>query len=499
MPFDWHRPQTADIFAGITVAFVAIPQSLAYAEIAGVPAYLGLYATAFPALLAAFFVNSRYLQTGPVATTSLLAFGALAPLAVVGSPRYVALASLLALLVGVIRLTLGFLRLGRIADFMSQPVLLGFTSAAAVLIIGSQSDKVTGVVDASGSLMGKLIHVVAHPGEWQAVPIAVALGTAVVILGGRRLHPLFPGVLVAAIGGILLGRFGNYPGTMVGDIPQAFPQLDLAIDWAAIPGLFIPAVVIAMLGFAEPTAIARTFAAQDRERWDANRELISQGVANLASGVVGGFPVGGSFARSSINHMAGARTPWAGAVTGLAIIAFLPFARLLSTLPQAVLGGIVIVAISKFLRFGAMTKIAKVSAPQATIAWVTAGATLLLAPRVDLAIVVGVGSALAVHVVREASGVTVHSSYRDGTLTLAPRGVLFFASASRFQDELLEGLAAHPEARALTLDLVQLGRVDYGGAATLAEVMHAAATAGLTVEMINPPARVSRLLSAFAD
>lgn len=496
---DQRRPTVADIVAGVTVAFIAIPQSLAYAEIAGLPPHLGLYAVAFPALLAAFFASSRYLQTGPVATTSLLVFGALTPLADVGTPAYVRLAALLALLVGMVRLLLGVLRLGGISDFMSQPVLLGFSTAAAVLIMSSQSAKVFGAADVAGSLISKLVHVLSSPSEWDLPTMALSVGAALVIIGGRKLHPLFPGVLAVAVGGILLGRFTDLPFALVGQVPAGLPSAAWAIDWAAAPGLLVSAAVIALLGFAEPVAIARTFAAQDRERWDANRELISQGVANIASGLSGGFPVGGSFARSSVNRMAGAKTRWAGAVTGLTVIAFLPFAGLLSTLPQAVLGTIVIVAISKFLRVGAMLRIAKVSLPQAAIAWITAIATLALAPRVDLAIVIGVGCALAVHVLREAGGVTVHSSYANGDLTLAPKGVLFFASASRFRDELLVGLAAHQDATMLTLDLSQLGRVDYSGAAALSEVMEEARSAGLEARVTNTPARVEKLLSAFRD
>ncbi len=499
MELDQRRPTTADIVAGITVAFIAIPQSLAYAEIAGMPAHVGLYAAAFPALVAAFFASSRYLQTGPVATTALLTLGALAPLAAVGTPEYVGLAAVLAVLVGFFRLLLGVLRLGRISDFMSQPVLLGFTSAAAILIIGSQSDRVFGLEVSPDGLLARLTHVLSHPSEWDPLPIGTAVATALIIIGGRRLHRLFPGMLVAVLAGTLLGRSDSFRGTLVGDIPSGFPGIAVGFDWVAVPSLLVPAAVIALLGFAEATAISRTFAVQDRERWDASRELVSQGAANIASGLVGGFPVGGSFARSSVNRLAGARTRWSGAITGLTVIAFLPFAGLLSTLPEAVLGAIVIVAVSRFLRFGAMARIGRVSLPQAAIAWITAGATLLLAPRVDLAIVIGVGCALAVHVLREAGGVVVQSTYDEGTLTLAPRGVLFFASASRFRDALLVGLGDHPEAVALCLDLARLGRVDYSGAAALSEVMREAQEAGLDVQVANTPRRVEKLLSAFED
>lgn len=494
---DQRRPTTADIVAGLSVAFVAIPQSLAYAEIAGMPAYTGLYATAFPALLAAFFAHSRYLQTGPVAMTALLAFGALTPLAVEKTPEYIGLAALLALLVGLFRLLLGVLRLGRIADFMSQPVIVGFTTAAAILIGGSQSDKAFGVEGAPNGLFEKLIHVLTNPGEWTLSAIIVSLVTAAIVIGGRRIHALFPGVLVAAVAGILLGAFGDYSAALVGDVPAGLPGLALDLDWSAVPSLLVAGIVIAAVGFAEPTAISRTLAAQDRERWDANRELVSQGIANITAGLSGGFPVGGSFSRSSVNKLAGAQTRWAGAVTGATVIAFLPFAGVLSFLPQAVLGSIVIVAVVKLIRIDDMVRIARSSIPQAIVAWGTAIATLLLAPRVDYGILAGVGLSLLVHVFREAGRVTVEASFADDTLTLAPSGVMFFASATRFQEVLLDNLARHPDTNALVIDLSRLGRLDYTGVGILEAVRDEAEAMDTTFAVTNIPVHARAYLDRF--
>jgi SulP family sulfate permease len=494
---DQRRPTTADAIAGLSVAFVAIPQSLAYAEIAGMPAYTGLYATAFPALLAAFFAHSRYLQTGPVAMTALLAFGALTPLAVEKTPEYIGLAALLALLVGIFRLLLGVLRLGRIADYMSQPVIVGFTTAAAILIAGSQSDKAFGVEGAPSGLFEKLLHVLTNPGEWTFAAILVSLATAAIVIGGRRIHVLFPGVLVAAVAGILLGAFGDYPAALVGEVPSGLPSLTLDLDWAAIPSLLVAGIVIAAVGFAEPTAISRTLAAQDRERWDANRELVSQGISNITAGLSGAFPVGGSFSRSSVNKLAGAQTRWAGAITGATVIAFLPFAGVLSSLPQAVLGSIVIVAVAKLIRINDMVRIARSSIPQAIVAWGTAIATLLLAPRVDHAILAGVGLSLLVHVFREAGRVTVDASFSDGTLTLSPSGVMFFASATRFQEVLLDNLAEHPETDALVIDLSRLGRLDYTGVGVLEAVRDEAEAADTTFSVTNIPVHAHAYLSRF--
>ncbi len=493
-----RRSLSADLIAGVSVGLVAIPQSLAYAEIAGMPAYTGLYATAIPALIAAFFADSRYLQTGPVATTSLLVLGALTPLATQKSPEYVALAALLAVLVGAFRLLLGVLRLGRIADFMSQPVIVGFTSAAAILIAGSQSDKAFGVLDAPSGLFDKLLYVVSHPGEWGIAAIGVSLATAAIVVGGRRLHPLFPGVLVAAAAGIALGASGVLDLPSIGSVPSGLPTISLALEWGALPSLLLSGAVIAVVGFAEPTAISRTLAAQDRERWNASRELVSQGVANLSSGLSGGFPVGASFSRSALNKVAGARTRWAGFVTGATVLAFLPFARVLSDLPDAVLGSIVIVAVAKLVRIGEMARIARRSPPQGVVAWGTAIATLLLAPRVEYAVLLGIGLSFLAHVYRETARVTVDASYDEGTLRLVPAGVLFFASATRFQDALLDSLAKHPETSTVIVDLSRLGRLDFTGVETLESIRDEVQASEMAFRIEHVPPHAAAYLDRFA-
>ena len=290
-----QRFSTADLIAGISVALVLIPQSLAYAEIAGVPSYVGLYAAAFPPIAAALVASSPHLQTGPVAMTALLTFGALASLAPVGSPEYIGLAAFLAVLVGGFRIAVGALRAGFVSYLMSQPVLRGFTSAAALLIAVSQLPRVLGVEAPGDGIIVDGLDALANPGAWVGPAIGVAVATVLIVLGGRRFHALFPGVLVAVLVGMAYGAIVGYPAEVVGEIPARFPPLSLDLPWGRVRDLFLPALVIALVGFAEPAAIARTFATQDRRRWNPDREFVSQGLANVASGISGGFPVGGSF------------------------------------------------------------------------------------------------------------------------------------------------------------------------------------------------------------
>ena len=318
------RVAVGDIVAGLSVALVLVPQALAYAELAGLPPRHGLYAAALPPIAAAFFASSPYLQTGPVAMTSLLTFGALSFAA--GTAEYVGLAALLALVVGAARVLIGLARAGWIAYLMSRPVLTGFAAAAAILIVASQLPTALGVEAPAGDLLVRAWWAVRHADSWEPTSIMLSLITAAVIVAGRRVHALFPGVLVAVIIGVIYSSLSNYAGPVVGEIPASPPPISLALPWSSLPLLIIPGGVIALVGFAEASAVARSFAEQDRKPWSPDREFISQGVANVVSAVSGGFPVGGSFSRSSINRLAGGHTRWSGAITGIAVLLFLPVA-----------------------------------------------------------------------------------------------------------------------------------------------------------------------------
>ncbi|MBT5567769.1 MAG: SulP family inorganic anion transporter [Acidimicrobiaceae bacterium] len=391
------RPGPADLLAGLSVAMVLIPQSMAYAELAGLPPHLGLYASALPPILAALFASSPYLQTGPVALTSLLTFGALASLADPGSADYVALAALLALVVGVTRLLLGLFRLGVVTYLMRDPVVAGFTSAATILILASQLPKALGTATPAGGVLWRAGWSLGHPVAWEAASVAIAAATVLLVLAGRRVvHRMFPGALIAVGGGVIVSRLTDYAGPMVGDVPTGLPVLSLDLPWGSTGSLLVGGILIALVGFAEPASIARVFAEEDRQRWSASREFVSQGVANVAAAVSGSFPVGGSFSRSSLNRLAGARTRWSGMVTGITVLAFLPFADVLAPLPRATLGGVVIAAVIGLVKPGRLLRMAQISPADAVVAWITFCATLALSPRVEQGVLVGILVSLAV-------------------------------------------------------------------------------------------------------
>ena len=486
---------TGDLVAGISVALVLLPQSLAYAEIAGVPPHVGLFAAALPPLLAAPFVSSPYLQTGPVALTSLLTFGALSGLESAGTVPYIELAALLALIVGVTRAILGLLRGGIVAYVMSQPVLTGFTASAAILIVASQVPSMFDANPDTEGVVERALWVLLRPNEWDATALALSISTVLVVLGARRVHQLFPGVLIAVVVAVIWSEVSNYDGTVVGDLPGGFITLSLDLPYSQTPSLLVAGIVIALVGFAEPASIARTFATADRIPWSANRELLSQGVANIASGISGGFPVGGSFSRSSLNRLAGAQTPWSGAITGAFVMAAIPLSAMLESLPTAVLGAIVLTAVYHLIDVPAMLRIVRGSRLQGLVVFGTFAATLISAPNVERGVIAGVGLALIVHLIRELR-VDHRHEVEDDTLVLRPYGVIWFVTAPHLETSFIAARAEHPQLQNLRIDFANVGRVDYGGAAKLAELVDGAVDAGLNVDIVNIAPHAKRAMAA---
>ncbi|NKB39373.1 MAG: STAS domain-containing protein [Gammaproteobacteria bacterium] len=489
------KPAMGDVIAGISVALVLIPQSIAYASLAGLPPILGIYASILPPIIAAFFVSSPYLQTGPVAMTCLLTFGALASLATPMSMEYIGLAALLALLVGLIRVVIGFSRSGFIAYLMSQPVIAGFTAAAAVLIIATQIPTFVGVEASDKGIVRAALNALMHPQSWSPSALALGVTSILIISFGRKIHALFPGVLIAVLLGLGYSHFADYDRAVIGLLPSGFPHLSIELPWGKFRELIVPAIVIALVGFAEPAAIARSMATQNRQTWSVNKDFVSQGMANVAAGLSGCFPVGGSFSRTMINFKAGGQTRWSGAITGLSVLAFLPFVSSLAPLPRTVLAAIVISAVISLIDVRALYRILLTSPAQGSVGWITFGLTLFLTPRVDIAVLIGVGLSVAVHLWRE-KRIDVGIDYAGHTLRLSPVGVLYFGSAPELGEVLVQNLADHPDATKLVLDLRTVGRIDYTGALILQQVADDAEKSGLEVKIIpGGPLQGVRLLN----
>lgn len=487
------KPGLNDLIAGLSVFLILIPQGLAYAELAGMPTHLGLIAGVLPPIVAAFFVSSPYLQTGPTALTALLVAGALTGLATSGSSEWVLLGSLLALMVGLLRVGFGLLRLGISAYFVSQPVLTGFTTGAALLIAGTQVGAIVGVTSDNSRVMGRAFDAITQPEHWSGATIFIGVLTFALTIGLRRVHTLFPSVLVAVAATWAISVIFDLDVSTIGNIPADLPSLSLDLPYGRVVDLIIPAVVIALVGFVEPASIARTYATAKRERWSANQEFLSQGMANVAAAVTGTFPVGGSFGRSSLNERAGATSRWSGFVTGVTMLCFLPFAGVLATIPRAALGAVVVTAALSLIRFDRIAAMWEWSKPQSATAIATLAATLGLDPRIDLAILFGIGLSVAVHLWRE---IQVHVSItrvNDETLRISPFGVLWFGSVNRVVENMLSTVADHPEVTHLQIDLEGVGRLDLTAAGDLADFANDQRTNGLIVEFDAVPPHARRL------
>ena len=492
----WGERQRSsrDLVAGLSVALLIIPQSMAYAELAGLPSVHGLYASALPLLAAGLFASCPYLQTGPVALTALLTHGALVTIATPGSREYVGAAALLALIVGVTRLAIAAVRAGKVTYLMSQPVVRGFTSGAAILILLSQFPSTLGMASVGeAGLVGNTIRILGSPGSWNLVAFALTVLTVAITLLARRVHPLFPGALVAVLGGVVYSAFGGYQGPVVGDIPGALPPLSLALPWGLVPALVVPGVVIALVGFAETTAIARGFATMDRARWSPDREFLAQGAANVVSGVFGGMPADGSLSRSSLNHLSGAGTRWSGAITGLAVLVFLPFAGVLSALPKAVLAGIVIAAVGGLVKPRILINVWTLSRIQALVVWFTLVLCLLLAPRIEQALLLGILLSLAIHVWRERRA--GFDSWMEGdVLHLEVQGILWFASAPRLEEALMSRLTEARDVSEVVIHLEGLGRIDLTGALVLKRAVEETRAMGIPSSLTGVPPQAREVI-----
>jgi len=486
------RPARGDVVAAVSVSLVLIPQALAYAVIAGVDPVYGLYAAVAAPIAGAFVGSSPYLQTGPVAVTALLTFGALAPLAEPRTLAFAGLAAVLALLVGVVRVGIGLIGAGPIAYLMSQPVVVSFTTAAALIIISTQVPGLLGVEAEDGNPVLSAMKLLADPAAWSWSALVVGALSAAVLLGARRVSPLFPGALVAVVAGIVWSRLVSYDGDVVGRIVVEL-RAPSGVSFADVLSLLVPALVIAVVGFAEPASIARRYAAMDRQPWDSNKEFVGQGLANLASGAAGGFPVGGSFSRTSLNRISGARSRWSGFLTGLLVLAVLPFVDVLSALPVAVLSGLVIGAVVSLIDVRTPLRFWRWSKPQLVVGLVTTVSTLVLAPRVERGVLLGVAAALAVHLWREMQ-VAVPTALDDGVLHLHPAGVLYFGSVPAVERAVNDQIAGHPDVDRVVLHLDAVGRLDLTGALMLRDLLEDAEAAGRAFEIVGAKAHAAKLL-----
>lgn len=348
---DWRDPDNlrADLLAGLTGAIVVLPQGVAFATLAGMPAAYGLYAAMVPCIVAALFGSSRLMVTGPANAISLTTMALVAPLAAVGSSQYIGLVLTLTFLVGVMQLALGLAKAGKLADKVPHAVITGFTAGAAILIVNSQVGTLLGIDLPRGlSVLQTIQELLATTQEPRLLPVVAAAGTIVSGLCASALKlRVVPPMLVAVVGGAVVTWLaahwiGERPAT-VQALPGAVPPLSVP-DLSLLPSLLAAALTMTLLAVTEAMAIAGAVARRSRDTLDANQELIGQGLANVAGSFFSSYPASGSFNRSGVNVAAGARTPLAAVSAAVLLMAILLFvAPLARYLPLAVIAGLLCV------------------------------------------------------------------------------------------------------------------------------------------------------------
>ncbi len=363
---------TNDIVVSLIVSIMLIPQSLAYAQLAGLPPEVGLYASMAPLLLYAIFGTSRSLSVGPVAVTSLMTLAAVAPIAAQGTPEYAGAAMALAFLTGLILIVLGFLKLGFLSNFMSFPVMSGLGTAVGIQIATGQLTPVLGISSAGGTFLSQIISLVKNFGQINIYTAAIGIPVVIFLLLVRKnlanlltragmkkgladilakMGPVIAIVItILIVSGLELEKHGV---KIVGAVPSGLPGLALPpFDLSLWSQLITPALLIAIIGYVASISVAQTLAAKKRQHVDPNQELVALGAANIGASLSGGFPVAGGFSRSIVNFEAGAETPAAGAFTaiGIALVALF-LTPLLYFLPSATLGATIFVAVLSMVNF----------------------------------------------------------------------------------------------------------------------------------------------------
>ena len=612
----------ADSIAGITVALILVPQSMAYAQLAGLPVVYGLYASFIPVIIASLWGSSSQLHTGPVAMLSLMSAAALIPFATPGSATFIELSIMLALMVGVLRLILGVFRLGAIVNLLSSPVIVGFTNAAALIIGLSQLSKIIGVpFPRTESYLADLWRVLTQIPDMHILTLAFAIGAWLTIVGLRRYQPSLPGVLIVVVlttaisamivfenkvsvepgqihekysaellhtyattqtrigelitevaelrrqadafmkkddinnsatmsaraavldhdlqvlksentarlinihgivftaardpeGKLFMFSTDKIPsrftaedkvwrfdrveddkivlsagGDVVGVVPEGLPSLQApTVEWNLVFALLPAALVMALIGFMEATSISKAIASTTGERVDASKELVGQGLANIAGSFFGSFTVSGSFSRSAVAARTGAKTGLFAIISAATVvIVLLFFTPYLYHLPQAVLAVIVMMAVFSLIRVKPLLHAWKFDRSGAGIGIVTFFSTLIMAPAIANGILLGIGLTILHCLVRTMKPrADVLSLKEDGTLggvrahQLQPvspyfvpvrfDGTLTFINVAYFEDMILEAHADFPEATTILVVGSGINDIDSSGEEKIREV-----------------------------
>ena len=485
-----------DIMAALIVTIMLIPQSLAYALLAGLPPEAGLYASIVPILLYTVFGTSRSLAVGPVAVVSLMTAAALSNIVEQGTMGYAVAALSLAGLSGIMLLAMGLFRLGFIANFLSHPVIAGFITASGIIIAASQLKHIFGIEAHGHNLLELVVSLSTHLTETHFVTATIGITATVFLFWVRKgLKPLLvklrlgtivigvmvktgPVVVVVATT-VAVWAFGlaDQGVRIVGDVPQSLPPFTLPSASPALLGqLLLPAFLISVIGFVESISVAQTLAAKKRQRIDPDQELIGLGAANIGASLTGGFPVTGGFSRSVVNFNAGAETPAAGAFTAIGLaIAAVALTPLIYFLPKATLAATIVVAVVSLVDFSILKRSWHYSKADFSAVLVTILLTLLLG--VEAGVSAGVGLSILLHLYKSSKphiaevgqvpgtqhyrNILRHAVITDPTIvTLRVDESLYFANARFLEDKIQNRVARDRTIRHVILQCTAINEID---------------------------------------
>ena len=511
-----------DLIAGLVVVVMLVPQSLAYALMAGLPAQAGLYASMLPIVAYALFGSSRALAVGPVAVVSLMTASALAPLAAAGSAEYAALALMLAGLSGVMLLLLGLLRLGVVANLLSHPVIAGFATGSAVLIIIGQIKSLTGMPGSGHTAVQLAASLLTHLTDINRAALALG-GSALVLLIlarrhaasllrrfglsptvadiGSKLAPVLV-VIVATLVTSLLALDSRHGVAVVGAIPGGLPALSLSLPSLEIlRALMLPAAAIALVGFVESVSVAQSLAMKRQERIDANRELLGLGAANLAAALTGGLPVTGGFSRTVVNHAAGAQSPLAGVIAAAAMLLVVTtLSDAFTRLPICVLAATIIVPTSSLIDIAGLRRTWRYGRADGLAFVLTAGGVLVAGVEVGIALgilmsllsilwrasrphIAIIGRVPGTEQFRNVNRVAVETL--PGLLAMRVDENLFFGNVPAVEGELQRALQAQPATRDVLIVMSSVSSIDMTALDRLIELNHTLAARGIRLNFAD--------------
>jgi len=504
----------ADLFAGITVALVAVPQSLAYAQLSGVPPQYGLYASVVPAILGILFGSSLLLSTGPVAMTSLLTAASVGALLPAGTEQFYAYVTLLALLSGIFQLGFGVARAGILLSLVSHPVLMGFINAAALIIAMSQLPALLGIsTRESGHLLADTWYVITRMDTLHASSLGFGIAAIAIFVAFRKFAPRLPGVLIGvAILTVVsaLAGFAEHGGRVVGTIPAGLPGLGVpALEWSAVTALLPAAFVIALISFMEAMSSCKAIAIKTRVRWDENQELVGQGIAKIAAAFCQSMPVSGSFSRSALNLASGARTGLSSLVTAACVVlTLLFFTPLLYHLPKPVLAAVIMLAVVGLVDLEAFRRSWRASRDDGIAAIATFVATLAFAPNIQNGILTGIIVSLAAYMYgRMRPGIETRTVPRSpsaeagaGSTANAEIGILrfdaalYFANVSFFEETVLALERSTPDLKHIVIVANGINDLDASGVEMLRHLTLHLAQSGITLVLADVKPQVRAVI-----